>query len=193
MFIFLPVPDGTMWWTAQVSAAEPPPGRGIVGLAELTRLFATEPQAAAVLGAATVVRPANLGQVLKPVRRRHSDRTVLIGDAAHPVGAGQGASIAMEDAVVLARHLASGRRRRDSAGAGGIRPRAPAAGGQAGQDGARQPGRQDRGPVATGAELIMPHVFSRFYENATGWLYDFDPGALPVTRAAGPDRPAVRS
>ncbi len=25
----------------------------------------------------------------------------------------------------------------------------------------------------------MPHVFNRFYEQATGWLYDFDPGTLP--------------
>jgi hypothetical protein len=25
----------------------------------------------------------------------------------------------------------------------------------------------------------MPHVFNRFYENATGWLYDFDPGTVP--------------
>ncbi|HEX4224435.1 MAG TPA: FAD-dependent monooxygenase [Pseudonocardiaceae bacterium] len=33
------------------------------------------------------------------------DRTVLIGDAAHPVGAGQGASVALEDAVVLAQQL----------------------------------------------------------------------------------------
>jgi salicylate hydroxylase len=39
------------------------------------------------------------------------------------------------------------------------------------------------GPIATRMrEAIMPHVFNRFYENATGWLYDFDPGALPVTR-----------
>jgi hypothetical protein len=29
-------------------------------------------------------------------------------------------------------------------------------------------------------EMIMPHVFNRFYEKATGWLYDYDPGALPV-------------
>jgi len=28
--------------------------------------------------------------------------------------------------------------------------------------------------------VIMPHVFNRFYENATGWLYDFNPGTLPV-------------
>jgi hypothetical protein len=26
----------------------------------------------------------------------------------------------------------------------------------------------------------MPHVFNRFYEKATGWLYDYDPGTLPV-------------
>jgi salicylate hydroxylase len=37
------------------------------------------------------------------------------------------------------------------------------------------------GPLAARMrEVIMPHVFSRFYENATGWLYDFDPGLLKV-------------
>jgi salicylate hydroxylase len=39
------------------------------------------------------------------------------------------------------------------------------------------------GPIATRLrEVIMPHVFNRFYANATGCLYDFDPGALPVAR-----------
>lgn len=39
------------------------------------------------------------------------------------------------------------------------------------------------GPIATRMrEMIMPHVFNRFYEKATGWLYDFDPGTLPVTQ-----------
>jgi salicylate hydroxylase len=28
--------------------------------------------------------------------------------------------------------------------------------------------------------MIMPHVFNRFYEKATGWLYDFEPGQLPA-------------
>jgi 2-polyprenyl-6-methoxyphenol hydroxylase-like FAD-dependent oxidoreductase len=182
VFIFLPVPDGTVWWTAQVSAAEPPPDPAAVGVAELSRLFGTEPQATAVLRAATAVRAANLGHVLAPVTRRHSDRIVLIGDAAHPVGAGQGASIAIEDAVVLARHLAG-------ADAGAI-PRALAA-----FDRERQPragklakmeaGNRDAktaGPIGTRMrEMIMPHVFSRFYEKATGWLYDFEPGDLPVT------------
>lgn len=37
------------------------------------------------------------------------------------------------------------------------------------------------GPIAARMrEMIMPHVFNRFYEKATGWLYDFDPGALPA-------------
>jgi salicylate hydroxylase len=40
------------------------------------------------------------------VTRRH-DRTVLVGDAARPVGAGQGASMAIENAVALARQLAA--------------------------------------------------------------------------------------
>jgi hypothetical protein len=31
-------------------------------------------------------------------------------------------------------------------------------------------------------EMIMPHVFNRFYEKATGWLYDYDPGTLPARR-----------
>jgi len=30
----------------------------------------------------------------------------------------------------------------------------------------------------------MPFFFNRFYENATGWLYDYDPPALPAALAA---------
>jgi salicylate hydroxylase len=135
-----------------------------------------------VLRAATAIRAANLGRVLAPVTRRHGDRTVLIGDAAHPAGAGQGASIAMEDAVVLARHLAGT--------AAGTIPQALAAFDQerqprAGKLAKMEAGNRDAktaGPIGTRMrEMIMPHVFSRFYEKATGWLYDFDPGALPVT------------
>ena len=183
VFIFLPVPDGTVWWTAQVAAPEPPPDPAAIGVAELTALFGTEAQATAVLRAATAVRAANLGHVLKPVTRRHGDRTVLIGDATHPVGAGQGASIAMEDAVVLARHLAV-------AAAGAIpralaafdRERQPRAGKLAKMETSNRDAKT-AGPIATRMrEMIMPHIFNRFYEKATGWLYDFDPGTLPAVR-----------
>ena len=180
VFIFLPAPGGAVWWTAQVSTAEPPSDPAAVGIAELRQLFATEPQATAVLHAATEIRAANLGHVLAPVTRRHGDRVVLIGDAAHPVGAGQGASIAMEDAIVLARHLAGTEAEAiPRALAAFDRERQP----RAGKLAKMEVGNRDAkiaGPVGTRMrEMIMPHVFGRFYEKATGWLYDFAPGALP--------------
>ena len=175
-----------MWWTAQVSAPEPPPDPASVGLAELTALFANEAQAAPVLRAASTVRTANLGHMLKPVTRRHGGRIVLIGDAAHPVGAGQGASMALEDAVILARHLAAA----EADGTGAIgealasfdAARQPRAGKLAKMETSNRDAKT-AGPIAARMrEVIMPHVFNRFYEKATGWLYDFDPGTLPVTR-----------
>jgi salicylate hydroxylase len=183
VFIYLPAPDGTVWWTAQVSASRPPADPAAIGLPELTALFGGEAQAAALLRAATSVRTANLGHVLKPVTRRHDGRIVLIGDAAHPVGAGQGASIALEDAVVLARHLAAaGTDTIPAALAAFDFERQPRAGKLAGME-TRNRDAKAAGPLAARMrEVIMPHVFNRFYENATGWLYDFDPGALPVTR-----------
>jgi 2-polyprenyl-6-methoxyphenol hydroxylase-like FAD-dependent oxidoreductase len=183
VFIFLPVPDGTVWWTAQVCAPEPPPDPAAIGVAELTALFGAEAQATAVLRSAAAVRTVNLGHVLKPLIRRHGDRIVLIGDAAHPAGAGQGASIAMENAVILARHLAV-------AGTGAIpgalaafdRERQPRAGKLAKMETSNRDAKT-AGPIATRMrEMIMPHTFNRFYEKATGWLYDFGPGTLPAAR-----------
>ena len=106
---------------------------------------------------------------------------MLIGDAAHPVGAGQGASMALEDAVILARQLAG--QRHDPGGAGRLRRERQPRAGQAGRMETANRDAKTAGPIATRMrEVIMPHVFNRFYEGATGWLYDFDPGALPVTR-----------
>ena len=37
------------------------------------------------------------------------------------------------------------------------------------------------GPLAARLrDLVMPFTFTRFYEKATGWLYDYDPGQLPT-------------
>jgi len=189
VFIYLPAPDGTVWWTATVSAPQPPPDPAAVSPAELLRLFRTEPQAVAVLRAASGHRAANLGHVLRPVARRYRDRTVLIGDAAHPAGAGQGASMALEDAVVLARHLTATAEAVPGALAAFDQERQPRAGKLAKMEAGNRDAKT-AGPVGTRLrEIIMPHVFSRFYENATGWLYDFDPGPLPP--AGGPQRPAA--
>ncbi len=181
VFIFLPAPDGTVWWTAQVAAPEPPPDPAAIGPAELTRLFSTEPQAAAVLQAATSVRAANLGHILKPVTCRHRDRTVLIGDAAHPAGAGQGASIAMEDAVILARHLAAAAPEAITQALVAFdRERQPRAGKLAKMETSNRDAKTAGLTVTRMREMIMPHTFNRFYEKATGWLYDFDPGTIPA-------------
>src|SRR4051794_23761695 len=107
VFIHMPAPDGTVWWSAQVSDRTEPADPRAVGPSELAAIFATEPGALDVLGAAAQVRAATLMHVLAPVRVRHDDRTVLVGDAAHPAGSGQGASMALEDAVGLTRALAA--------------------------------------------------------------------------------------
>jgi salicylate hydroxylase len=177
VFIFLPTPAGTTRWTAQVSAATRPSDPTVIGVPELLSLYRTEPNVTAVLRTATSVRSATLGYILKPVSRRHAGRTVLIGDAAHPAGAGQGASIAMEDAVVLARHLIASPA--PDALAAFDRERQPRAGKMAKME-ARTRDAKASGPITRRMrEIIMPHVFDRFYENATGWLVDFDPGLLP--------------
>jgi salicylate hydroxylase len=186
VFIFIPAPDGTVWWTAQVAAPEPPSGLAAIGLPELARLFSAEPAATAVLAAATTVRPPHLGHMLKPSACRYRERMVLIGDAAHPVGAGQGASIALEDAVVLARHLA-GPVPIPTALAAFDAERQPRAGKMAKTEASNQDAKT-AGPIgARMREMIMPHMFTRFYEKATGWLYDFDPGTLPAPAEAGAD------
>jgi len=47
------------------------------------------------------------------------------------------------------------------------------------------------GPVSAALRnLIMPVMFGQFYERATGWLYDYDPGVTPAEREpAGPGAP----
>ena len=189
-FIYLPAPDGTIWWSAQVSATMPPENLAGVGPDELAALFRREPQAVAILRAARTVHAATLHHVLAPVRRWHGHDIVLIGDAAHPAGAGQGASMAIEDAVELARQLrrsgpvADALARFDSA----RRDRA----GQMARMAAANRDAKTAGPVSAALRnLIMPVMFNRFYERATGWLYDYQPGstqAAPEPASQGPSR-----
>jgi salicylate hydroxylase len=185
-FIYLPAPDGTIWWSAQVSAKLPPANLAGLGPDELAALFRRERQAVAILRAARTVHAATLHHVLAPVRRWHGDDIVLIGDAAHPAGAGQGASMAIEDAVELARQL-----RRPGPVAGALARFDTARRDRAGQMARIAAANRDAktaGPVSAALRnLIMPVMFGRFYERATGWLYDYDPGVTPAEREpAGP-------
>ncbi|GII05705.1 FAD-dependent oxidoreductase [Planobispora takensis] len=182
-FIYLPAPGGSLWWSAQVAAPVPPPDLSAVGPAELAELFRTEKTPLAVLRASSAVTAATLLHVLPPVTRRHDGRTVLVGDAAHPVGAGQGASMAIEDAVALARELASARTV-PAALAGFDRLRHDRAGKLA-KSAAANRDAKTAGPMAARLrEIMMPFFFNRFHPKATGWLYDHDPGRLPEVRSS---------
>jgi 2-polyprenyl-6-methoxyphenol hydroxylase-like FAD-dependent oxidoreductase len=121
--------------------------------------------------------------VLDRVERQHDDSRVLIGDAAHPVGSGQGASMAIEDAVVLAQQVY----RHDTVAAAlaaFVQLRRDRLGKLAKMATKNQEAKLAGPLTARVRNLVMPLVFPRVYPKATGWLYDFEPGELPVS--AGP-------
>ncbi|MFB8209034.1 FAD-dependent monooxygenase [Streptomyces sp. NPDC056010] len=183
-FLHLAAPDGRVWWSAQVaSPGEPDLDRGDEAwLTHLAGLHRHERVPSAVLAATVTLHRPTPTHTLDPVTARHNDRVVLIGDADHPVGAGQGASMALEDALVLARSL-------------GTETSVPAA--LAAYDAARSDrlarmaraaaGNRDSktaGPLGRWArDLMMPVGIRFFYEKAMAWLYTYDCGELPAAPA----------
>jgi 2-polyprenyl-6-methoxyphenol hydroxylase-like FAD-dependent oxidoreductase len=177
-FIHLTAPDGMIWWSAQV-AAEVAPDPNSVRLAELVRQFDDAPRAAAIVRANRGGHTATLNHVLNPIARQHTEQVVLIGDAAHPVGAGQGASMAIEDAVVLAQQLHRAGTVADALVSFDELRRGRL--GKLAKSASTNRDAKTAGPLASRMrDLIMPITFNRFYERATGWLYDYDPGTLPA-------------
>jgi 2-polyprenyl-6-methoxyphenol hydroxylase-like FAD-dependent oxidoreductase len=112
-FGWVKAPDGEVWWFANPPAAEPDPAElaavpADAWRARLLDLFATDSIPAVDLIRATDdVFSGWITYDLPPVPTWHDGRTVIIGDAAHAVSpsAGQGAAMAIEDAVVLAQCL----------------------------------------------------------------------------------------
>jgi FAD-dependent urate hydroxylase len=106
-------PDGSVWWFANPPAKRPvEPGEWSPARwkAQLLELFADDeiPAAALIAASDEIVGPWNTWDFPRvPVWR--NDRVVLVGDAAHAVSpsSGQGASMAIEDAVTLGRCLAA--------------------------------------------------------------------------------------
>jgi FAD-dependent urate hydroxylase len=104
--------DGSVWWFANPSA-ERPVAAGewtpAAWRAHLLEVFSGDaiPAAALIEGSDEIVGPWNTWDFPR-VPVWHDDRMVLVGDAAHAVSpsSGQGASMAIEDAVVLGRCLA---------------------------------------------------------------------------------------
>lgn len=113
-FGWFQAPDGDVWWFANPARRTEPSRAELAAItpaawrAELNELFADDEGPMLDLIAATpaIFRPWNTYDFPR-VPTWHDDRTVIIGDAAHATSpsAGQGASMAIEDAVTLARCL----------------------------------------------------------------------------------------
>ena len=105
-------PDGSVWWFANPPSKRPIERRDwteAAWRAHLLELFAADaiPAGAIIRATGEVLGPWNTYD-LPRVPTWRSDRTVLVGDAAHAASpsSGQGASMAIEDAVTLGRCLA---------------------------------------------------------------------------------------
>jgi 2-polyprenyl-6-methoxyphenol hydroxylase-like FAD-dependent oxidoreductase len=113
-FGYVAHPNGDVWWFANPPRrAEPSPDELAAVPAEAWRshlrdLFRDDRvPALEVIDRTEHISSGWITYDLPPVPTWHTGRTVLIGDAAHAVSpsAGQGASLAIEDAVVLAKCL----------------------------------------------------------------------------------------
>ncbi|MEU4332735.1 FAD-dependent oxidoreductase [Nonomuraea dietziae] len=179
-FLHLGAPDGTVWWSAQVAEPLQPELAGVSDeqwLERLAALHRAERQPSAIIRATTRLHRPTLMHTLAEVPTWHGDRVVLVGDAAHPVGAGQGASMAIEDAVVLAQSVASAATVEDGLAAYDRLRRARV--GKLSRSAASNRDAKTAGPFRRRLnELIMPIVFRHFYDRATAWLYTHDLGTL---------------
>ncbi|GLY14301.1 FAD-dependent oxidoreductase [Kineosporia sp. NBRC 101677] len=113
-FAWLTAPDGGTWWFANPPAKSDPGRDGLDRISpeawrqQLKDLFAGDRSPAlAAIDATDELFPPWTTYDFPRVPVWHDDRMVIIGDAAHATApsAGQGASMAIEDAVVLARCL----------------------------------------------------------------------------------------
>lgn len=109
-------PEGEGWWFANAARRTEPRRGELSGVtseawrAHLLELFSGDPQGVQGLIGATPEIHAYPIHDLEDQPRWRSGRSVLVGDAAHAVApsTGQGASLALEDAVMLAHCLSSG-------------------------------------------------------------------------------------
>jgi 2-polyprenyl-6-methoxyphenol hydroxylase-like FAD-dependent oxidoreductase len=178
-FGYAVAPDGAVWWFANPPQhTEPAPGE-LAALttehwrARLRELFAGDRSPACAIVDST---PGELEgwatYDLPSVRRWHGERMVLVGDAAHATSpaSGQGASMAIEDAVELGRCL------RDLPEPGAAfaayerlrRGRVE----QVVADGARSSNVKAAGPVARVLrDALLPIFLRRQGNKAAAWLH----------------------
>jgi FAD-dependent urate hydroxylase len=106
-------PDGEAWWFANIGEREEPSPASLAAISpeawreRLLDLFAEDPPFIRQMIQRTPEIGATPIHDLPSIPRWQRGRAVLVGDAAHAVSpsAGQGASLAVEDALMLARCL----------------------------------------------------------------------------------------
>jgi 2-polyprenyl-6-methoxyphenol hydroxylase-like FAD-dependent oxidoreductase len=114
-FMTTQAPDGRLWWFANPPRPVAPTEQELRApdrREQLLRLLRDdEGPAYRIVRDTPEIPPLFANRDLPTVRHWHRDRMVIIGDAAHGVSptVGSGASIAMEDAVVLAKCLRDNR------------------------------------------------------------------------------------
>ncbi|GAA4592355.1 2-polyprenyl-6-methoxyphenol hydroxylase-like FAD-dependent oxidoreductase [Actinoplanes octamycinicus] len=181
-------PDGSVWWFANPPSKRPvEPGAFTAETwkAHLIELFEGDPSSPAaelIRLSDEVVGPWNT-EDMGPVRVWHDDRIVLVGDAAHAMAptSGQGASQALEDAVVLGHSL----RGRVPIGAGltayekARRPRVE----KVAAHGRRGNSSKVQGPVGAAIrDAMMPLVFRLLQRKGDpqAWIFEHRLPPLPA-------------
>ncbi|MFF9101604.1 FAD-dependent oxidoreductase [Streptomyces rubrogriseus] len=183
-FVYTSIDERTQWWTAQIGDPVKPDLRGVDDARWLRRVTELFPEAMprAMVGAATSIVASGCLNVCDPVAKWHSGRMILVGDAAHPVGVGHGASMCVEDALELAAALSG-------------TPTVPAA--LEAYDATRRPridkllkhghnARESKRPGAVKRQVnaAKMRVLLPFFERAQGYLYDYEPPSLPAVDGA---------
>ncbi len=179
-FVHTTIDENTQWWAAQIGDPVKPDMRGIDDaewLRRITELF-PEDMPQAIIGSATAIVSSGYLSYLDPVRTWHTGRMVLVGDAAHPVGVGHGASVSLEDSLELAAALSNA-------------PTVPAA--LQAFDAARRPrierllkhgnnARETKRPSAMRRQIDLAkmRLVLPFFDKVQGYMYDYQPPALPA-------------
>lgn len=180
-FGYVNAPNGEIWWFANPPRRDEPESHELSAVESeqwirtLIDLFSADAGPAVEIITRTTNRLAAWSTYdLPPVPRWHNDRMIIIGDAAHATApsAGQGASMAIEDGVLLAKCL------RDlplpdafAAFTGLRRERVEAVGAL----GARSSNDKAAGPVARVIrDLVLPLMLKKMSSRkAQEWMYGY--------------------
>jgi 2-polyprenyl-6-methoxyphenol hydroxylase-like FAD-dependent oxidoreductase len=110
-FCYVPRPGGEVWWFANPARPREPSREDLAAMtqqqwrAELRQLFAADGTPAVdIIDSTPTIMAGWVTYDFSSVPHWHRDRMIIIGDAAHAASpsSGQGASMAIEDAIVLA-------------------------------------------------------------------------------------------